>query len=311
MSKFEGISSYGADSEKPLVSVCMCTYRRPAMLRQSLEALLQQVTENEFDYVIVVCDNDVSESGRQIVDAFKDMRSVEVEYCVQRERNIAKARNTSLASARGQYVAFIDDDELPERDWLLKLMRACTRYGADGVLGPVRPKFEGDPPSWLLRGRFAERPEYHTGSRLHWSETRTGNALVKKECISALAVAFRPEFGNGGEDADFFRRLVEAGRIFVWCNEAVVHEVVPTARQTRGYHLRRALLRGQNEKNFLDFQGILKSIIAVPAYLLALPIACVCGDHLFMSYAIRLCDHAGKLLVVVGYRVVRGNYLGV
>lgn len=301
----------GADSEKLLVSVCMCTYRRPAMLKLSLEALSQQATENDFDYMIVVCDNDALESGRQILDEMKDLRSAEIVYCVQRERNIAKARNTSLEAARGQYVAFIDDDEMPEADWLLKLVRTCTRYGADGVLGPVRPKFEGDPPGWLLRGRFAERPEYDTGSQLHWSEARTGNALVKRECINALTEAFRPAFGNGGEDADFFRRLVEAGRTFVWCNEAVVHEVVPTARQTRGYHLRRALLRGQNEKHFLNLQSIVKSVIAIPAYLLALPFGRVAGDHVFMSYAIRLCDHVGKVLVVLGYRVIRGEYLGV
>jgi hypothetical protein len=51
-------------------------------------------------------------------------------------------RNKALLHAEGNFIAFIDDDEFPEDDWLCNLFKACMRFGVDGVLGPVNPHFE-------------------------------------------------------------------------------------------------------------------------------------------------------------------------
>ncbi len=124
-----------------------------------------------------------------------------------------------------------------------------------------------------------------------------------------MAEPFAPSFGNGGEDQDFFKRLIEGGARFLWCNEAPVHETVPPERCGRGYLLRRALLRGQNEKDLTDRAGICKSLLAVPIYALLLPAALVMGQHRFMQVSIRLCDHAGKLLSVMGFKPLGAKYL--
>ena len=58
------------------------------------------------------------------------------------------------------------------------------------------------------------------------------------------AQPFRPEFLTG-EDQDFFRRMIDRGHVFVWCDEAVAYEVVPPVRWRRTFMLRRALLRGR------------------------------------------------------------------
>jgi len=177
------------------------------------------------------------------------------------------------------------------------------------VLAPVRPYFETEPPAWLVRGRFCERPEYPTGTVLSWRETRTGNVLFRRAILEGLAEPFRRQFGNGGEDQEFFRRMIEQGRVFVWCNEAPVHEVVPPDRWTRSYLLKRALLRGQNEKHLTNARGIVRSLIAVPLYTLMLPFLLFIGQHLFMRYLVRLTDHAGKLFSLVGFRPLGDKYI--
>jgi hypothetical protein len=103
--------------------------------------------------------------------------------------------------------------------------------------------------------------------------------------------------------------MMERGHRFVWCNEAVVYEVVPPERCERRYVLKRALLRGQNEKLVLNVRSIVKSLVAVPLYTMLLLIVWVLGQHLFMKYMVRLLDHMGKLLVAVGISPVRGKYL--
>lgn len=301
-------SSEGA-LERPLVSVCICTYRRPALLKRSLEALSKQSTEGRFTYSVVVADNDCDESARRITSEFSSTSAVEVTYCVEPEQNIALARNKAVQSASGDYVALIDDDEFPVEDWLAKMLEACSEHRADGVLGPVRPFFDDKPPDWLVRGRLCERPEHQTGLVLQWWQTRTGNVLFRREILTGIIEPFRREFGNGGEDQDFFRRMMERGHRFVWCNEAAVYEVVPAERRSRRYFWRRALLRGQNEKLLLNPRSIAKSLLAVPFYLLSLPFVSMLGEHVLMDYSVRLLDHAGKLLVAVGVKPIRGKYL--
>jgi cellulose synthase/poly-beta-1,6-N-acetylglucosamine synthase-like glycosyltransferase len=234
---------------------------------------------------------------------------MEIAYDVEPEQNIALARNRAVARATGDYVAFVDDDELPAPDWLQQLMAARASNSADGVLGPVRPLFDRPPPPWVVRGGFCERAEHGTGAWLHWRQTRTGNVLLTREVLAALQPPFRREFGNGGEDQDFFRRAMAAGYRFVWCNEAVVHEVVPRERWKRTYLLKRAFLRGQNERLLLNAPSIAKSLLAVPLYALLLPILFMLGQHLFMKYSIRLLDHTGKLFAALGLSLVGERYL--
>ena len=292
----------------PHITVCVCTWKRPHLLKRLLENLGCQQTQNRFRYSLVVADNDCLESARPMVEAFRGT-GPEIVYCVEPEQNIACARNMALRFARGEFVAFLDDDELPEPDWLLTLFTACGAHRTDGVLGPVRPLFEAQPPEWLLRGKFCERPEHPTGMLLDWRQTRAGNVLFKREMIQEISEPFRPQFGDGGEDNDFFRRMMERGRLFTWCNEAAVMELVPPARCKRTYQLRRALLRGQNQRHFANWRSLAKSAAACALYPLALPFLLFAGQHIFMKYLIRLCDHAGALLAAVGVKPVGDKYI--
>jgi succinoglycan biosynthesis protein ExoM len=291
------------------VSVCICTYKRAHLLRRTLEDLRHQATEGLFDYSIVVADNDRLESARQVVGDFARSTVIETDYCVEPEQNISLARNKALARAKGDYVALIDDDEFPSKDWLLIAFRACSRQGIDGVLGPVKPFFEQEPPRWVVRGKLCERADHSTGLVLSWQQTTTANVFFRRRILDGIEEPFRPQFGSGCEDNDFFKRMIELGRVFIWCQEAVVHEFVPPERWRRRYLFKRALLRGQNNRHFADVRGVAKSIIAVPAYGILLPLLLVLGHHLFMRYLIKLGDHAGKLLGLMGLRPMGNKYL--
>src|ERR1051326_8119836 len=122
----------------PHVCVCICTYRRPELLKRLLQSLKDQETGGTFTFSVVVADNDKSGSGRQTVAESAAEGAVTVTYCIEPRQNIALARNRALEAATGDYIAFIDDDEFPERQWLSLMLAACARYGSDGVLGPVK-----------------------------------------------------------------------------------------------------------------------------------------------------------------------------
>ena len=300
-----------ADSQRKAnhIAVCVCTYKRPQMLQRLLNDLSVQETDEAFEFSIVVMDNDPSQSAKPVVSAFATQASVPVTYGAEPRQGICLVRNRAIEHADGNFIAFIDDDEFPDSRWLLELFRTCNVDGVDGVLGPVLRHFDEQPPQWVIKGNFERRPRHATGFVIDWREGRTGNVLLKRGSFEAGEPPFDTNFHRGG-DVDFFRRMTAKGRVFIWCDEAVVYEVVPPARWTRSFLLKRALLRGTiaSKRGPIQLVGIAKSIVAVPAYAVGLPFALVLGQHRFMGLLIRLCNHLGKLLALIGIKPVKSLY---
>lgn len=289
------------------ICVCICSYKRPELLRRSLREVSEQQTRGVFTYSVVVADNDVEESGRSVVSEMAPSFPVKISYCTEPRRSISHARNKALENATGDAIAFIDDDEFPEKMWLHNLFVAMRDHNVAGVLGPVRPFFDTEPPAWVVKGRFCERPEHPTGFVMEWTECRTGNVLFKREIIAGLDPVFLPEFGTAGGDMNFFWRMIQKGNNFIWCNEAVVHEVVPPSRWRRSFMLKRALLRGGNFLKHPEgrLRELVKSAVAVPVYTVSLPFLQLAGHHHFMKYLVKWCDHVGRLLSVFGLKLVK------
>jgi succinoglycan biosynthesis protein ExoM len=290
------------------ISVCICTYKRPQFLKHLLGELANQETGGQFKYSIVVADNDRLRSAEALVSDFAATSSIPVTYCVEPQQNISLARNRAINNATGDFIAFIDDDEFPMKRWLLTLFEACNKYHADGALGPVKCHFDETPPTWVIKGRFYERPTYPTGFVIDWTKGRTGNVLLKRQVFDSGELAFRPEFHRAG-DQDFFRRTIAKGHVFIWCDEATAYEVVPPIRWTRTFMLQRALLRGTigMQHPTARWRRIAKAVIAVPVYTVALPFSLVLGHHRFMNVLVRLFDHLGSLLTFVGIKPVRSQ----
>jgi len=289
------------------ICVCICAFRRPRHLKLLLEHLERQRTGDRFTFSIVVTDNDYRQSSQAAVAQFAATSRIGVTYSCEGRQNISLARNEALRHAAGDFVAFIDDDEFPDDSWLMEMLAAMERYQAAGVLGPTQSRYEETPPHWIVEGRFWERPDRKTGDILQWKECRTANVLFRREILDGLQEVFDPVFGSGGEDQDFFRRMMLVGHVFRWCNEGFVHETIPTERCTRTYLLRRAMLRGRNSINQPPGRAklALQSVLAVPVYLSMLPFTLVLGQHVFMKYSVKLCDHAGRILALVGLNPVR------
>ncbi|MGA2381790.1 MAG: hypothetical protein ABSG85_21035 [Spirochaetia bacterium] len=183
--------------------------------------------------------------------------------------------------------------------------------GAAGVLGPALPSFQTPPPKWIVQGRIFERPSNKTGEILRWKDTRTGNVLFRRELFAQGKLWFDTDYGRGGEDRDFFRRMIAAGNQFIWCNEAVAWETIPPSRCTRRFQLRRALLRGKAGMPvpFANFPRSAKSFLAILAYLPVLPVMFILSHGLFMKYLIKTFDHIGVALAFFGANVIKTHYL--
>ena len=264
-----------------------------------------------FTFSIVVADNDAHRTAQPVVEAFRRGSGIEATYCVQPKQNISMTRNRALEMAHGDFIALIDDDEYPIRNWLLTLYENCVSHQVDGVLGPVKPYYDVDPPAWVVKDKFYDRPTYPTGFVIDWRKGRTGNVLLKREIVDGEDPVFDPTFLSG-EDQDFFRRMIEKkGKTFIWCHEAMAYELVPESRWRLSFLVRRALLRGQLSLLHPNFGAwdLAKSTVAVILYSLAMPVLFLVGRHLFISYLVKTCDHLGKILAFLRVLPIQEAYI--
>lgn len=291
------------------IRVAVCTFRRPSMLSHLLETLARQETNGLFDYSIVVIDNDAAGSALEAVEKARTRCPVPIGYGIEPVQNISLARNRALGSGSADYYACVDDDEFVESKWLSHLLRTVQATQADGALGPVLPWFDSPPPSWIVEGRIFERESFPTGTLLtDPRQTRSGNFMISRRIMDENRPPFNPEFGRiGGEDSDFFRRILTQGYRLVWCQEARVFESVPRARLTKAYQIRRALMRGVAAAKQGPLFGLdsLRSAVAATLYTMALPVLGLISPSLFLRYVIKDCDHVGKLLARIRIRLVR------
>lgn len=128
------------DPKSDHISVCICTFKRPDMLAKALEGVIS-LKASEFSYEVVVVDNDSRRSAEDTVRRFQSTNELKIIYDCEPEQNIALARNRAIRNATGNFIAFIDDDEYPVKDWLARLYHTMKECRADGALGPVIPFF--------------------------------------------------------------------------------------------------------------------------------------------------------------------------
>jgi succinoglycan biosynthesis protein ExoM len=225
-----------------LVSICIITYQRPEGLRQ----LLQAIERLTFDRIeppqieVVVIDNDPAGAAGEFCDRIGAEFRWPLVCGHEPQRGISYARNRAIATASvaAAFLVAIDDDEVPEPQWLEQLLLVQQQYQADVVAGPVLPMFAPDAPSWVRQGGFFDLPRFQTGASIRVAFA--GNVLVRANILNKLEKPFDERFAlTGGEDSDLFMRLYQAGYKMVWADEAIAYESIPATRTTKKYILQR------------------------------------------------------------------------
>lgn len=232
----------------PGLTIAICTKDRAERLARLLEALAQVTATSPFPFTeVLVIDNAPSDSATaDAVACFAGMR-----YAMEPKAGLNFARNAALAGARGELLAFLDDDVVIDREWLTGLAIACrSAPDAGGFTGLVLPyKLDTDARvAFEARGGFGrgfERREWHAASFAHELHP-VGAGLMGAGCNMAFKTDLLRAIGGfddaldtgaplpGGGDLDIFYRVLRTGRPMVYePRYAVYHEHRETIKQLR------------------------------------------------------------------------------
>jgi succinoglycan biosynthesis protein ExoM len=235
-------------SSNKVVVIGVTTFKRPVLLRQSLDAIAKLNTNTLV--TVVVADNDVSEQrGLEVVaELVKEGYRFPVKAFVVHGKGFTFGRNAILEEAFGRqnadFCAMTDDDQIADPNWLVQMLGMHEKTGAD-VVGPaVIPHFESPPPAWARDCKTYKRDDTTAGpvSVL----TGDGGVLFAKSATTFMPL---PWYDNdlamtGGADTLVFEKLKAAGATFARVAAAKIEEFYPNSRITLSWALRRAYRLG-------------------------------------------------------------------
>jgi len=210
---------------------------------------------------VLVVDNGSTDHTGDVVAAHPGARRI-----VEPTRGLSHARNAALREARGEVVAFLDDDARPGPGWAASVAAAAERWPEAGAIGgPVALEWLAPRPAWLgpeLERWYSGRDLGADARLLGAGELPVGaNLAVRRD--PALAVGgFAPELGRVGsslgseEEVDLLRRLRHRGWAVAWEPTAAVRHLVEPGRMTVAWLLRRAWAQGRSDAIAASRQGL-------------------------------------------------------
>lgn len=237
------------------LTIAVCTYGEAPHLAEALESVVEQEPPARLRVEILCVDNNPAPRvtlARGLADRVRVVR--------EPTPGLSRARNTAVAHASGDTIAFLDDDAIAAPGWIAALAQGLERTGAWCLGGRVLPRWPSEPPAWL-------HPQLHyllsivdLGDEIR--ELRGpvfpcgANLAIRKAAFERLGL-FRPELGRrpgsllSGEEVDLFRRAVRAGGTVAYTPHAVVHHIIPASRLKPEFLRSRAWWEGKTLA-FLD-----------------------------------------------------------
>jgi glucosyl-dolichyl phosphate glucuronosyltransferase len=229
------------------ISVILCTFNRCRSLPGALESVAAQVMPPDTGWEVIVVDNNSADQTREVVESFcRNDSSGRFRYLFEPRQGLSNARNGGIREARGEIIAFMDDDVSVDPMWLKNLTASLCLGNWAGAGGRILPPPDFTPPSWLTLGGKMD-----VGGPLAFFDLGDVAGELKKPPYGANMAfrksmfekygGFRADLGHcgdslvGNEDTEFGDRLMTAGERLCYEPSSVVYHPVPEERLSKKY----------------------------------------------------------------------------
>ena len=271
-----------------IISICIGTFDRCELLAYCLDSLSRLIDPRpEHDVEVIVVDNNSSDGTRQLVERIVPTFPFKLRYVFEAQQGISAARNRAIELAIGDYLAFLDDECVVERDWLSTAIADIKEFRPSLIGGPYFGAFlPGNRPKWFKieygNAHFVARhfPRgFQSGFR-----ASSGNMFVRRDVFES--VTFDVDMGPRGnqlkigEEKDLQERFLyvhDTERVFYDPNLIVRHFIRPE-KMRLAYQARRAIATELGSKEAVENGAFLTALAMVLVHVALAPIMCACRN---------------------------------
>jgi glucosyl-dolichyl phosphate glucuronosyltransferase len=229
------------------ITVILCTHNRCQSLEKALNSVVAQIFPKPIDWEILVVDNNSRDQTREVVEGFCRRYPGRFHYLFEPQPGKSHALNAGIREARGDVLAFTDDDVTVDPTWLHNLTAALRDGQWVGSGGRILPERTVSFPRWLRpEGRLASGPLVILNlgpDACQLNEPPFGANMAFQKSMFKKYGGFRTDLGPcpgseiRGEDTEFGLRLLHAGEPMRYEPSAVVYHAVPEKRLQKKYFL--------------------------------------------------------------------------
>ncbi len=243
--------------EHILITVALCTHNHADRLPRTL-ADLGKLTQPSSPWEILLVDNaSTDDTPALLADSAWWPHGVSVRIVREKRLGLSNARNRAIKEAQGKYLLFVDDDETPDPHWLTAYEHDMLAYTPDALGGRIDVLFEhGERPPWLqdeLLG-FLGRLDHGEGCWLNDPDTPFygGNFAVRVDIFPQVGefnaeLGRKGEINTGGEDTEFYRRLITSNYRVRWVPGAIINHRIRADKLWKSYFLDLHYRQGMSE----------------------------------------------------------------
>ena len=226
-------------------SVAICTWNRAASLYRTLRSLTSIDPPNS-PWELLVVNNHCTDETEDVLDRLQ--QELPLRRVLEGEPGVSNARNAAIRHAAGEYIIWTDDDVIVDKDWLCAYERAVKRWPEAAVFGgPVRPKFEGTPPGWLVdiwqqvgevfavRDLGKEAIELDGADSVPYGPNFAVRRREQKKFLYDSHLGRKRAAGMLGEETAVVETILGCGGKGRWVPDAIVEHYIPKERQTVEY----------------------------------------------------------------------------
>ncbi|WP_312883246.1 glycosyltransferase [Paenibacillus germinis] len=238
---------------KPRVSIVICTYNRADLLQITLNSLpaLKAIDKAE----ILIVDNNSTDHTREISQSFikRQAGGTDVHYLFEQTQGLSAARNRGIQEAKGDIVAFLDDDAVPCMEWIRTIIDTLdTRQDVYAMGGVIRPRFESERPKWLIEELELPYTIVDMGATVHEYPMNRhpfgANMAIRKSFHDKYL--FPTDLGRkgtlllSGEESWIFEQMKKEGKAILYQPSMVVDHFIPDSRLTKDWIKKRYYYQG-------------------------------------------------------------------
>lgn len=244
--------------EKLSVSIVICTYNRPKLLKPTLESVIKLDFDPE-RFEIIVVDNGNDVQTKHAYEEIRQRSECRLVYTKEEKTGLSYARNKGITLAKGIIVAFLDDDEIIPASWLTELMRP---YNNDDhiacVGGKIIPVFpDNQYPSWYskdIQGFFGGVDHGENIHEVDFSEEYIGGGNMSfKRSVIVDSGMFNVHLGiigtssYSGEENELAQRIQNKGFKVLYTPLAITYHMIEQERISKPFLRKRCFQSGRSE----------------------------------------------------------------
>ncbi len=212
---------------------------------------VQSIDQSQLEVIIV--DNNSTDNSADIASSFCEKNS-HFKLIHETAQGLSNARNRGWKDARGDYVAFLDDDARADESWCERIVNAFTTVKPQPVAvgGQIHPHFQSPPPEWYMDSfevrSWGDEPHFLDSPSAQYGFSGSNMAFLKK--FLEKFNGFSPQLGitgttmRMGEESDLFSRIYKEHPYFWYDPNILVYHWTPDRNFSIAYRFKRLYQNG-------------------------------------------------------------------